>query len=85
MPNLLTARQLLALNQLDYRRAVSKQATPAEQRTAWRRLVARRNKIVRLIEELNLRIQRLLPLMAQLHEISARMTLVKSQGPLAAV
>ncbi len=79
LPNLVTARQLLALNQVDYRRAVSKQATPAEQRTAWRRLIARRNKIVRLIEELNLRIQRLLPLMAQLHEISARMTLVKSQ------
>ncbi len=79
LPNLATARQLLAQNQVDYRVAVSKRVAAAVQHTAWRRLIARRNKVVRLIEELNLRIGRLVPLMSQLHEISARMNLVKSQ------
>ncbi len=78
-PNLLTARRLLALNQDDYGTAVSRQATPAEKRAAWRRLIVRRNKIVRLVEELNLRIQRLTPIMGQLHEIADRMILIKQQ------
>jgi RNA polymerase primary sigma factor len=78
-PNLTTARELLGLNQKDYRRAVSRSHSPAEKRAAWRRLIARRNKIIRLVEELNLRIQRLTPLMSQLHEISERMSTIKAQ------
>ena len=39
----------------------------------------RRNKVVRLVEELNLRMQRLLPMWEQLHEISQRMTSIKQQ------
>jgi RNA polymerase primary sigma factor len=78
-PNLVTARHLLALNQTDYNIAVSKQAAPSEKRAAWRRLIVRRNKIVRLIEELNLRVQRLTPIMAQLHEIADRMVSIKEQ------
>ena len=78
-PNLVTIRHLLAQNQDDFRLAVSRRATPAEKQAAWRRLVIRRNKAIRLVEELNLRLQRLLPLMVRLHEISARMTLVKLQ------
>ena len=41
--------------------------------SAWRRLVRRRNKAVRLVEELNLRAQRLQPLWDKLIEISQRM------------
>ena len=41
--------------------------------------MCRRNKAVRLVEELNLRLQRLLPLMEQLAEISARMSTIKEQ------
>jgi RNA polymerase primary sigma factor len=78
-PNLVTARHLLALNQTDYNIVVSKQAAPAEKRAAWRRLIVRRNKIVRLIEELNLRVQRLTPIMSQLHEIADRMVSIKEQ------
>jgi RNA polymerase primary sigma factor len=78
-PNLATARQLLLMNRVDYRFAVNRRAPEGEKHAAWRRLVVRRNKIVRLIEELNLRIQRLTPLMGQLHEISRRMITVKSQ------
>jgi RNA polymerase primary sigma factor len=78
-PNLLTARRLLAQNQVEFRQAVDREAPPAEKRGAWRRLIMRRNKIVRLVEELNLRIQRLTPLMTQLHEISQRMQSIKAQ------
>ncbi len=78
-PNLETIRHLLAQNQVDYRTAVSRRATVAQKRDAWRRLVCRRNKAVRLVEELNLRLQRLLPLMEQLGEISARMNTIKEQ------
>ncbi len=78
-PNLATARVLLGLNQQDFRLAVSRRATTAEKHRSWRRMVARRNKVIRLVEELNLRIQRLTPLMSQLHEISERMWSIKSQ------
>lgn len=78
-PNLVTIRHLLAQNQADFRIAVSRTATQAQKRSAWRQMINRRNKAVRLVEELNLRLQRLLPIMEQLHEISARMTTVKQQ------
>jgi RNA polymerase primary sigma factor len=78
-PNLTTARRLLALNQADFQISVNRHSTLAEKQGAWRRLIVRRNKIVRLVEELNLRIQRLMPIMGQLHEIADRMVLIKAQ------
>ena len=71
VPNLATIKHLLRLNQIDFRTAVNRRRSPAEKRAAWRRLVARRNKVVRLVEECNLRIARLMPIMQQLHEIAA--------------
>jgi RNA polymerase primary sigma factor len=61
-PNLVTLRHLLDCNRDDFRLAISKSTPMPERRAAWRRLVRRRNKAVRLIEELNLRINRLQPL-----------------------
>jgi RNA polymerase primary sigma factor len=78
-PNLETIRHLLRLNQTDFRVALSKKRSQAEKHSAWRRLVVRRNKIVRLVEELNLRLGRLLPIMQQLHRISQRMITIKQQ------
>jgi RNA polymerase primary sigma factor len=78
-PNLETIRHLLRLNQTDFRVAVSKKPSQAEKHAAWRRLVIRRNKIVRLVEEMNLRLGRLLPIMQQLHRISQRMITIKQQ------
>jgi RNA polymerase primary sigma factor len=78
-PNLDTARRLLEMNQSDFRIAVNRATAPAEKQAAWRRLIVRRNKVVRLIEELNLRIQRLTPIMGQLHEIADRMISIKEQ------
>jgi RNA polymerase primary sigma factor len=79
VPNLETIKHLLRLNQADYRVAVSRRRTPAVKRDAWRRLVVRRHKMVRLVEELNLRLAKLLPLMKQLHRISQRMVSIKQQ------
>ena len=72
-PNLVTLRHLLDCNRDDFRVAISKSTPLTERREAWRRLVRRRNKAVRLIEELNLRINRLQPLFDKLEEISNRM------------
>jgi RNA polymerase primary sigma factor len=78
-PNLETIRHLLYLNQADFRIAVHTKRSGAEKHAAWRRLVVRRNKVVRLVEELNLRLGRLLPIMAQLHKIGERMATIKQQ------
>ncbi len=78
-PNLKTLRHLLEKNQHDYRIAISTRHPLAARHEAWRRLVRRRNKAVRLVEELSLRYQRLQPLLDRLGEISARMLSLKEQ------
>jgi RNA polymerase primary sigma factor len=72
-PNLRTLHHLLQRNQEDFCLAISKTQPMRRRREAWRRLVCRRNKAVRLIEELGLRTQRLQPLLDRLEQISARM------------
>ena len=78
-PNLDTLRHLLRTNHQDFRIAISKSRSLETRRAAWRRLVRRRTKAVRLVEELNLRIQRLQPLQDKLHEISQRMVALRDQ------
>ncbi len=78
-PNLVTIKHLLRLNQDDFRIAVDKKRPSAEKHAAWRRLVVRRNKVVRLVEELNLRLAKLMPIMQQLHKISQRMVTIREQ------
>jgi RNA polymerase primary sigma factor len=78
-PNLRTLGHLLRLNRKDFRVAISKSVPLAERQAAWRRLVTRRRKAVRLVEELNLRTQRLLPLLEGLGQIARRMALLHSQ------
>jgi RNA polymerase primary sigma factor len=70
---------LLKQNFTDYRVAISRKYPKAERHAAWRRLVRRRNKAVRLIEELNLRTNRLQPLLDKITEISRRMTTLREQ------
>jgi len=79
VPNLVTLRRLLVQNTKDFRIAISKKSSKAECQAAWRRLVVRRNKAVRLIEEMNLRTSRLQPLFEKVEEIAARMTTLKDQ------
>ncbi len=78
-PNLATIKHLMRLNQVDFRVVIDKRRPKAEKHGAWRRLVIRRGKIVRLVEELNLRLGKLMPMMAQLHKIGERMITIKQQ------
>jgi RNA polymerase primary sigma factor len=78
-PNLATLRHLLKQNNIDYRIAVSKRYYLRERRAAWRRLIRRRNKAVRLVEEMNLRNNRLQPLFERLGDILLRMKTLRSQ------
>jgi RNA polymerase primary sigma factor len=78
-PNLATLRHLLKQNNHDYRIAVSKKYYLRERRAAWRRLIRRRNKAVRLVEEMNLRNNRLQPLFERLADIRLRMKMLKVQ------
>jgi RNA polymerase primary sigma factor len=79
VPNLVTIRRLLRENHRDYRIAVSLRQPEDQRRAAWRRLVIRRNKVARLIEELNLRTNRLQPLFDKVREIGHRMQTLKQQ------
>ncbi len=78
-PNVKTLRRMLVENQRDFRIAVSTRRPEAERTEAWQRLVKRRNRAVRLVEELNLRTQRLLPLLDKVSEIQKRMETLLDQ------
>jgi RNA polymerase primary sigma factor len=72
-PNLETLRRLQAENRSLFRIALSRSMPLERRRTAWQRLVRQRNKAVRLVEEMNLRIQRLYPLLKELRSRAARL------------
>jgi RNA polymerase primary sigma factor len=78
-PNVATLRHLLKANHADYRVAISHSKSIPVRRAAWARLVRRRNKAVRLIEEMNLRNNRLQPLFEKLTGILNRMQTLKMQ------
>ncbi len=78
-PNLATLSKLLRENQRDFHFAIHRKNPLPERRKAWRRLVRRRHRAVRLVEELNLRTQRLQPLLDKLGEIAARMRQIREQ------
>ncbi|HAC91533.1 MAG TPA: RNA polymerase subunit sigma-70 [Planctomycetaceae bacterium] len=87
VPNVRTLRQLLILNHADYFTAINRRLDTATRRAAWKRLTRRRNRAVRLIEEMNLRTNRLEPLFKRLEAIDDRMNelagqiqLVRSSG-----
>jgi len=72
-PNLATLHRLEAEHHDLFRLATSRKKSLTARRRAWRRLVRQRNKAVRLVEELHLRIQRLYPLLEQLRDIGRRL------------
>ena len=78
-PNLATLRQLLRLNQEDFRLALSKTQSRARRNKAWRALAARRTRAVRLVEEVGLRTEQLQPLLKGLQQVSARMVSIAEQ------
>ena len=73
VPNVRTLQHLLSQNRDDFLTAVNKRLPMRQRRAAWRNLVTRRNKAVRLVEEMNLRTGKLQPLFERLREASQRM------------
>jgi RNA polymerase primary sigma factor len=82
-PNLETLRRIEQEKARLFRVAMSRSVPIQRRRAAWRRLVRLRNKAVRLVEEMHLRIQRLTPLLKQLREIGDRIDDVRARldGP----
>ncbi len=78
-PNLATLEKLIEANERDFRVAFSNRNPRPERCAAWQRLTRRRRRAMRLVEELGLRTQRLLPLYDQLCEISQRMDALQQQ------
>ncbi|MFP6753389.1 MAG: sigma-70 family RNA polymerase sigma factor [Pirellulaceae bacterium] len=78
-PNLLTLHQLLLANRADFHIALNPRRRENPRRKAWRRLIKRRGKAQRLIEELRLRTGRLETLLKDLEEINQRMQQLKQQ------
>ena len=78
-PNLATLRLIEQEKSRLFRIAMSRSVPLERRRAAWRRLVRQRNKAVRLVEEMHLRIQRLTPLLKQLRAIGGRLDEVRGR------
>ncbi|MBN2024867.1 MAG: sigma-70 family RNA polymerase sigma factor [Pirellulales bacterium] len=78
-PNLHTLGHLLCRNQEDFRVVRDGRIPMSQRQAAWHRLIRRRYKAVRLIEEFGLRLQRLQPLLEKLHRIAERMDCLITQ------
>ncbi|MBU0766604.1 sigma-70 family RNA polymerase sigma factor [Patescibacteria group bacterium] len=72
-PNLKTLKHLIGENRKDFSIVMSKSVLPEERQEAWERMKRRREKSVRLIEEVCLKINRLQPIQKTLKEISGCM------------
>jgi RNA polymerase primary sigma factor len=79
-PNLVTLRRLEEEKRRLFRTAMSRSTPLAERRAAWRRLVRKRNKSVRLVEEMHLRIQRLYPLLKELRGHADRLAVLDERS-----
>ncbi|QDV24254.1 sigma-70 family RNA polymerase sigma factor [Aureliella helgolandensis] len=79
VPNIKTLRHLLIQNHHDYFVAINHKLDTVTRRAAWKKLTRRRNRAVRLVEEMNLRTNRLEPLFEKLDSIDARMRTLKNQ------
>ena len=78
-PNLRTLHHLMLQNKRDFALAINRRQPAKHRRLAWRRLLNRRVKAVRLVEEMGLRTQRLQPLLQKLRQISQRMDAIRQQ------
>jgi len=79
-PNLVTLRRIEEEKRRLFRVAMSRSTPLDRRRAAWRRLVRQRNKAVRLVEEMHLRIQRLYPLLKQLRGMATRFDALGEQA-----
>jgi RNA polymerase primary sigma factor len=72
-PNLETLAHIMQENRNDFAAAIRKHHPLRHRRAAWKKLIARRGRAVRLIEELALRTQRLQPILEKLKQVSRQM------------
>jgi RNA polymerase primary sigma factor len=77
VPNCRTLEALLDQNNADYMTAINKRLPMRQRRAAWRNLVIRRNKAVRLVEEMNLRTNKLQPIFEKVRKASDRMVEIR--------
>jgi RNA polymerase primary sigma factor len=77
--NLRTLKALKERNRQDYRIVASKSQKKSARRAAWRRLVQRRRRAVRLIEELGLRLERIEPYYETLFKLSQRLDQLQAE------
>ncbi|GIW96128.1 MAG: DNA-directed RNA polymerase sigma-70 factor [Pirellulaceae bacterium] len=73
VPNTATLRGILERNRTDFLIAINRSRSLQERREAWRRLVRRRARAVRIIEEMDLRTNRIQPLFKKLELLQQRM------------
>jgi len=66
-------------NRRDFGAAIDRNAPRKQRHAAWQRLTTRRNRAVRLIEELGLRTQRLQPILDRVKQISRRMCELRAE------
>jgi len=78
-PNLRTLHHLMLQNKRDFVLAISRRRSEKQRREAWQRLLSRRIKAVRLVEELGLRTQQFQPLLDNLRKIAQRMDVIRQQ------
>ncbi len=78
-PNLHTLKHLILCNRRDFAVAIHRSRPAQQRRAAWRRLVRRRLRATRLVEEMCLRTQRLEPLLEKLCQISERMDQIRQE------
>jgi RNA polymerase primary sigma factor len=78
-PNLETLRRLEQEKKALFRIAMSRSVPLSKRHAAWRQLVRKRSKAVRLVEEMNLRIQRLYPLLKKLRGVGSRLEALREQ------
>ncbi len=78
VPNTRTLGHLLDDNRGDYLTAINKSLPMRRRRAAWRNLVVRRNKAVRLVEEMNLRTNKLQPIFEKLRRSAIRMNEIRN-------
>jgi RNA polymerase primary sigma factor len=78
-PNLRTLQHLMLANKRDFALAIDRRHPMKHRRLAWRRLLTRRVKAVRLVEEMDLRTKRLQPFLQKLRQISQRMDAIGRQ------
>jgi RNA polymerase primary sigma factor len=78
-PNLRTLHHLMLENKRDFALAINRRQPTKRRHDAWRRLLSRRVKAVRLVEEMGLRTKRLQPFLDKLRQISQRMETIVRQ------